>query len=480
VGFATETELQKGLTYTLDGVIAKPLIEEKCEIVANAFKRYKDIQLTYGDDFKEFKKAKAELNQRLQALNNELNTLLAKEYGIDYDPKSSKSCESYESWLRQYLPFHWFAEFYEIVQENGGFDVIIGNPPYVEYSKIDYKLTGYNTIKCGNLYAFVIERSKSLSTSFSRIGMIIPISSICTDRMIDYQKLVHNGHSWNSLYAERPSKLFSGAEVQLVITILSNSIDNKMYSSTYNKWSVDYRDFLFDNVSYVSIQNLIRKGSLPKIGSQTEISILSKLMKQKKSISHLQTKNTRYFVSYRNAGGRYYKVILNYEPDFKINGEQKRSSTYQFLYFESQAIADAFCAIMNSGLFFWYWLMFSDTWHMVNREIGSFPIELDSKLILKLSSLNRKLMEDLRHHSISRIENRNKGVDKVEFTQFNVRESKPIIDEIDTILAKHYDFTNEELDFIINYDIKNRMGKELSEPGFSQDDEDEQDKLLLS
>ncbi len=33
------------------------------------------------------------------------------------------------------------------------------------------------------------------------------------------------------------------------------------------------------------------------------------------------------------------------------------------------------------------------------------------------------------------------------------------IDEIDRILANHYGFTNEELDFIINYDIKYRMGR---------------------
>lgn len=42
-----------------------------------------------------------------------------------------------------------------------------------------------------------------------------------------------------------------------------------------------------------------------------------------------------------------------------------------------------------------------------------------------------------------------------------MKKSKPIIDEIDTVLAKHYGFTDEELDFIINYDIKYRMGKEL-------------------
>ena len=39
--------------------------------------------------------------------------------------------------------------------------------------------------------------------------------------------------------------------------------------------------------------------------------------------------------------------------------------------------------------------------------------------------------------------------------------SMNIICEIDKVLAKHYGFTEEELDFIINYDIKYRMGKEL-------------------
>ena len=44
---------------------------------------------------------------------------------------------------------------------------------------------------------------------------------------------------------------------------------------------------------------------------------------------------------------------------------------------------------------------------------------------------------------------------------FKKRLSKPIIDEIDKVLAAHYGFSEEELDFIINYDIKYRMGDEL-------------------
>jgi len=41
--------------------------------------------------------------------------------------------------------------------------------------------------------------------------------------------------------------------------------------------------------------------------------------------------------------------------------------------------------------------------------------------------------------------------------------SKSIIDEIDQALALHYGFSEDELDFITNYDIKYRMGAELEE-----------------
>ena len=47
--------------------------------------------------------------------------------------------------------------------------------------------------------------------------------------------------------------------------------------------------------------------------------------------------------------------------------------------------------------------------------------------------------------------------------EITANKAKPILDEIDKVLAKHYGFTEEELDFIINYDIKYRMGDELYE-----------------
>ena len=67
-------------------------------------------------------------------------------------------------------------------------------------------------------------------------------------------------------------------------------------------------------------------------------------------------------------------------------------------------------------------------------------------------------MDDLRKHSRTRVYNYQTS-GRVEYQEFYPRLSKPIIDEIDRVLAQHYGFTDEELDFIINYDIKYRMGQ---------------------
>lgn len=64
-------------------------------------------------------------------------------------------------------------------------------------------------------------------------------------------------------------------------------------------------------------------------------------------------------------------------------------------------------------------------------------------------------------YSTSHIRNQ-KTTGKTEIQLFHMKPVKPNIDEIDKVLAKHYGFTDEELDFIINYDIKYRMGDELN------------------
>src|SRR5690606_17085069 len=126
-----------------------------------------------------------ELRSRLQTLAEQLDRALARQYGVDPDAPLM-----FSRWCESHQPFHWFAEFYGVMSD-GGFDVIIGNPPYVEYSKVrdDYSVVKLRTEKCGNLYAMVMERSVSLISESGWCGLIVLIGSMCTKRMALLQEV---------------------------------------------------------------------------------------------------------------------------------------------------------------------------------------------------------------------------------------------------------------------------------------------------
>ena len=94
------------------------------------------------------------------------------------------------------------------------------------------------------------------------------------------------------------------------------------------------------------------------------------------------------------------------------------------------------------------------------REVESFPFDpngMSADTKRTLAEICSELMADLKVHS-QRKECEYKTTGKVVYDEFYPKYSKPIIDKIDTVLAGYYGFTDEYLDYIINYDIKYRMG----------------------
>ena len=75
--------------------------------------------------------------------------------------------------------------------------------------------------------------------------------------------------------------------------------------------------------------------------------------------------------------------------------------------------------------------------------------------------LGERLMADLSANSVER--HMKFSHDTLTVQCIIPKLSKAIIDAIDKALAEHYGFTDEELDFIINYDIKYRMGQDEAE-----------------
>ena len=91
----------------------------------------------------------------------------------------------------------------------------------------------------------------------------------------------------------------------------------------------------------------------------------------------------------------------------------------------------------------------------------NFRYNPGTKVSTGLIELGKKLCKDMYANAERKLQVY-KSTGSREQLLFRPSLSKPIIDEIDELLAKHYGFTEEELDFIINYDIKYRMGDELN------------------
>ncbi|GAA9879869.1 hypothetical protein VN0666_00760 [Helicobacter pylori] len=86
--------------------------------------------------------------------------------------------------------FEWRFEFPEVLNDEGdflGFDCIIGNPPYIDYRKIDEKTkiflskfsSVYKKSKEGSIFVYFIERASQLIIKHGEISFINPIAYLC-------------------------------------------------------------------------------------------------------------------------------------------------------------------------------------------------------------------------------------------------------------------------------------------------------------
>ncbi len=463
VGFASLGEVKRAFGSNLIKQLEIPKIEERAGIADQAFRHFQSMQTQHDIDAGDVAHAKFVLRECLVDLRAELDGYLAGEYGVN-----ASDSVAYEQWRASHQPFHWFVEFYGIMQ-GGGFDVIVGNPPYVEYSKVkqDYTVLEYQTLECGNLYPFTLERSYDTLYKTGRMGMIVQLSVSCTERMIPIQTKISNQSSraWFSHFDDRPAKLFDGLQHIRATIILSEKGSDKaetlVWSSSYSRWRSITRPYLLHTLVLSSITDQLNfvKGSFLKIGHVIGSKIINRISEQEKLGNRLHRHGTG-LVYYHNSP-QYWIRAMDFAPYFwnERDGEQV-STQIKTLILDKKASAAATVSALNSSLFYWWFLIMSDCRHLNLREIENFPLGIDQMCedrIARLGRLTSQLMVNFNQHK-TRKETQYKTTGKVIYDEFNQRPSKPIVDEIDRVLAEHYGLTKVELDFIINYDIKYRMG----------------------
>lgn len=361
-----------------------------------------------------------------------------------------------EDWKRRIKAFHWCNEFKEIMN-NGGFDCIIGNPPYIEYSKVrksQYEIFGYQTINCGNLFAFTLERSYQLLAEGGIMGMIVPISVISTPRMAKVRNLLRQNSNFifYSNFGDRPGTLFNGVHQKLTIIISEKNSHNdhntNIYTSKYYHWYQNERDKLFNSL-YYQLNHLIDESDniYYKIGDSQQESILEKLESNKNSLYDILSQDGPYKVYLSMRMTFWAKAFLN----------EKKSNEFKEFGFKNDVDSKVIMAILNSSLFFMYWESISDCWHITTKELKNFMFDIDKmdmNIRIKLSNLAQQLEDELELTKVYI------GSVQTDY-EYRHKNCKHIIDEIDYYIGKHYGLSDSELNYLKYYQLKYRMSDEI-------------------
>ena len=465
VGYATAEDLENDLQYgdMFANLEFKDKVHTEMDIVAHAYETFKKVQLEQSSDLETYKNAKQELKNRLKKLDELLNKKL-------YASTVSGGSLKYEDWLKSHQPFHWLAEYYDIINGNKGFDVIIGNPPYVEFPSKDvqYSFDKLQTSECGNLYGCCIERALDISIDKGKFSFIVPVAISCSKRMSDVINILKSKSRvvYFSHYDDRPGKLFEMIEhlrACIIISSKSQEVVSSIFSTKYNRWYTENRCNLFSNLCYDNVTEFVDSYTIPKLSYLIESDINRSIRNQVDAIGLKQSKATNNNVYYRAAGGGYFLLIKTQKSITYINGALEDVKAEKKIGLFPEIDNSIIGALLSSSLFYWNYIAYTDCRNLQKSFIDAFKIPASIVEDKQLIKEGNKLFKDYEKNKYTKSTHYKTTGNDVIYDEYYPKKSKLIIDEIDKVLAKHYGFTEEELDFIINYDIKYRMGDELNE-----------------
>jgi hypothetical protein len=428
-------------------------IEEEAEIVERAFRKFQEMQTDYNMDGRAFTAAKQELRSRLRKLADELNSYLAGEYGINQD-----KTEAYEKWRQSHQPFHWFAEFYGIMQR-GGFDVIIGNPPYVVYapSKVSYSIEpmNYQTLLTKNLYAFVFERSTDLARNRSFVGLIVQLTVLSSARLASLQDLLMaRGTLYALPFPRRPESMFDGVEMPVAILLSTPGPQNQFVTSRVGRIYAEERPSALATTVLTPHTIRVDGCRIAKTGKLIEKEIYQKVASQNVRLKDLVVNNSKYVVYYQEAC-RYWVKACAGLPYFMRNGKRIAPPHGRSIHLKSANAAAFAGCLLNSSLFYWYYSLLSDCEHVNDELVKETPIP-DNWCDGPWSNLALQLSESLEMNATRKIIRTKQG-HTIKYDEIKALLSKNLIDRIDFALAEFYGLSEDDLDYLINYDAKYRM-----------------------
>ncbi|MBQ5152539.1 Eco57I restriction-modification methylase domain-containing protein [Macrococcoides caseolyticum] len=161
--------------------------------------------------------------------------------------------------------FNWKEEFKEVF-ENGGFDIVIGNPPYVPAEMISNKEKEFykNNYKSAkgriNLYPIFYEKSLKILKNNGKLGFITPYTIVKNKYYMDSRRFIIENSRIIELIDFTGTRVFDAAAVDSMIVLLSKEVvkeyNYKFISQIKNFERNEYVVNMFSNLDILKNEDL--------------------------------------------------------------------------------------------------------------------------------------------------------------------------------------------------------------------------------
>ncbi|MCW5725610.1 MAG: Eco57I restriction-modification methylase domain-containing protein [Maricaulaceae bacterium] len=462
VGYATYDDVKAALMSKLDLDNALDAISASAADLQQTFDAFRarqmegDGSVPSGD--------KTILRQRLTKLKNELDRHLAAEFGVN-----SANTSAYASWLKSHEPFHWFVEYHGIMQ-NGGFDVLIGNPPYVAAPKVRklYNVRGLRTTDAPDIYAWVLERATNLLAATGRSGMIVPLSLTFSAEFDSVRKLLYSSYAanWFSSFGRIPAALFShDVRVRNTIHLGTKAADRPLNHTTrLHRWFDAYRSSLLPMMSYGAFQPSLWGSRVPKLESQPLIAAYeAQLQNPQNRMDRIVSKrSTRYALNFKKTAYNWLNYCRELPPCYDSAGKRVEHTKFGRLFFESEEDQELGMLIANGKLMLIYWFAIGDDFDVTRWNFTEFPMSM-SQLTREQRLGLRALVSDLESAMSANIQFKLNAGKRV--GNFNLARCRDVTDRSDRLFASAIGFDRlwDDIELYYNQTVRTDFSDDLEE-----------------
>ena len=274
---------------------------------------------------------------------------------------------------------------------SGGFDVVIGNPPYVSAVKVrkQYSVKSFATQNCPDIYAWVLERTVSMVRENGRSGMIVPLSLGFSGDFAPLRKLLFSkyGRNWFSSFGRIPSALFSfDVRVRNTIHIGHKSLKCQVNcTSRLHRWFEAARPHLFATLEYATFTPILWKDRIPKLNTQSLASAFERCLTNTKGTLDAATsaRATHHMIHFKKTAYNWLNFCRKLPPCF--DGAKLIAHTkFGDIGFPDEGLAKLAMLLGNGKLQFVFWCAIGDDFDVTRWNFGEFPVDF-----AKLSTATR-------------------------------------------------------------------------------------------